>query len=329
MGWSNGERALAPYFYHYAATGLRRFLDMGRAMVHHTIGIDTGHKGGDSRHGGYHRHNQVHWRHNPGGTRQGGFRGWHNYYWMTGDPEVGRLALLEGIDAPANALTLNLKQPKGTWRIGQSYFSAVSSFLAHQCWITSGNWRYARAHRPIMKMYKDSGEKEQPVLSKWHFYKVVNGEPEGYQLGTNKGPISGYFLTYGGDDLMVEWASLTGDPIAVDAILLQGRLHGKHYANKRMATYHSPEYLYLAMAFLEPDNTDLPKLLENRLWHNQPGLKNFKNKGLKAPKEYKAATDWTRFNTYIYKKNGFSIHGAQCLEMIHLMRAMELIGKNP
>ncbi len=324
VGWSNGERAMAPYLYHYAAGGGRRFLDLGRAMVHHTIGIDTEHPGGDMKHGAYHRHNQVHWRHNDAGTRQGGYRGWHNYYWLTGDTEVGRLLLAEGIDSPAQRTMMNLDAPDTDLRIGYDYQHCASHLLAHCCWITTGDWRYARAHPAIVKLWKAAGDEGKATQEGWVFFSLKDGEPVGYKLA-KAGPQLGYWLTYGGDDLCLEWAALTGDPNAVDAILLQGRFHGKGgIPNGPEPLYHSPEALYLGVAHLEPNHSELKHLLQQRLWANS-NLKRFRDHGLKTTGEYKSAEDWDRYGTYLYRKNGFSIHGAQGLEVLHLMRAMELL----
>lgn len=328
VGWSNGERALAPYLYHYAAGGGRRFLDLGRAMVHHTIGIDTEHPGGDMKHGAYHRHNQVHWRHNDAGTRQGGYRGWHNYYWLTGDPEVGRLMLLEGVDSPAQRTVMNLLPETKEPSVNYDYQGCASHLLAHCCWITSGDWRYARAHPALIKLWKICGEEGKTSQPGWVFIKVKDGEPAGYKLA-QPGPQLGYWLTYGGDDLCLEWAALTGDPNAVDAILLQGKFHGKgDIPNGPEALYHSPEALYLGLAYLEPGHPELKRLLAQRLWANS-SLKRFREKGLTTTGDYKSAEDWDRYGTYLYGKNGFSIHGAQGLEVLHLMRAMELLKAEP
>ncbi|KKK96402.1 hypothetical protein LCGC14_2663120, partial [marine sediment metagenome] len=328
VGWSNAERALAPYFYHYAAGGGRRFLDLGRAMVHHTIGIDTEHPGGDDKHGGYHRHNQVHWRHKGAGTRQGGFRGWHNYYWMTGDPEVGRLILREGIDSPAQRSQMDLRVERKSLTVGYDYQHCASHMLAHMCWITTGDWRYARAHRPIVKLWKICGERGQATRRGYLFFKVTDGEPVGYRLA-GKGPQLGYWLTYGGDDLLLEWASLTGDPIAVDAILLQGKFHGTGSTARGVRSmYNSPEALYLGLAFLQPDHPHLKRLLTGRLWSHS-NLAKFRAKGLKTTGRYKSAEDWDRYGTYMYRKNGFSIHGAEGLEVLHLMQAMALLKMSP
>ena len=328
VGWSNAERALAPYFYHYAAGGGRRFLDLGRAMVHHTIGIDTEHPGGDDRHGGYHRHNQVHWRHLGAGTRQGGYRGWHNYYWLTGDPEVGRLILDEGLDSPAQRTIMDLRPHRKKLQIGYDYQHCASHLLAHVCWITTGDWRYARAHRPVVKLWRIAGDQSSRTRSGWVFFGVKDGEPTGYRLG-KPGPQVGYWLTYGGDDLLLEWASLTGDPNAVDAMLMQGRFHGRgELKNGPAQLYHSPEALYLGLAFLQGDHPHLKRLLLRRLWQH-PNLKRFRQKGLIPSGVYTSAEDWDRYGAHLYWKNGFSIHGAQGLEVLHILRAMELLGISP
>ncbi|HUT36041.1 MAG TPA: hypothetical protein VNE39_21315 [Planctomycetota bacterium] len=328
VGWSNGERAMAPYLYHYAAGGGRRFLDLGRAMVHHTIGIDTEHPGGDMKHGAYHRHNQVHWRHNDAGTRQGGYRGWHNYYWLTGDPEVGRLMLLEGLDSPAQRTMMDLRVENKDVRVGYDYQHCASHLLAHCCWITTGDWRYARAHPAIVKLWKTAGQEGKATQQGWVFFDLKDGEPTGYKLA-KPGAQLGYWLTYGGDDLCLEWAALTGDPNAVDAVLLQGKLHGKgSIPNGPEPLYHSPEALYLGLAYLDPNHTELKRLLQQRLWANT-NLKRFREKGLTTTGDYRSAEDWDRYGTYLYRKNGFSIHGAQGLEVLHLVRAMELLKSEP
>ncbi|MGB2824171.1 MAG: hypothetical protein WBF17_24570, partial [Phycisphaerae bacterium] len=328
VGWSNGERALAPYLYHYAAGGGRQFLDLARAYVHHTIGIDTEHPGGDDRHGGYHRHNQVHWRHKGAGTRQGGYRGWHNYYWLSGDPEVGRLIISEGLDSPAQRTIMDLRAGKKELHIGYDYQHCASHLLAHVCWITTGDWRYARAHGPIVKLWWIAGDQSSPTRQGWVFFRVKDGQPTGYRLG-KPGPQLGYWLTYGGDDLLLDWAALTGDPNAVDAILMQGKFHGTgRLKDGPGQLYHSPEALYLGLAFLQPDHPHLGHLLEARLWRH-PNLKRFRQNGLKTDGTYKSAEDWDRYGAHLYWKNGFSIHGAQGLEVLHLIRAMELLGVQP
>jgi len=280
------------------------------------------------KHGAYHRHNQVHWRHNDAGTRQGGYRGWHNYYWLTGDPEVGRLIIQEGIDSPAQRTMMNLQAEDKDLRIGYDYQHCASHMLAHVSWITTGDWRYARAHPAIIKLWKIAGQEGKATQQGWVFFTVKDGAPVGYALA-KPGPQLGYWLTYGGDDLCLEWAALTGDPNAVEAILLQGRLHGRGAAaNEPLALYHSPEALYLGLAFLDPNHTELRRFLGLRLW-GHPGLRRFRERRLSTTGQYASAEDWDRYGTYLYRKNGFSIHGAEALEVLHLIRALELLNLEP
>lgn len=319
VGWSNGERAMAAYLYHYAAGGGRRFLNLGRAMVHHTIGIDVEHEGGDiiknyyTMIGTYHRHNQVHWRHDgAGSTRQGGYRGWHNYYWLTGDPEVGRLALKMGIDAPSQQIP---------WLICD-YQSTASQSLAHWCWITSGDWKHARFHRGLCRLWEICGEEGRPIKGGWYGIKITNHEPSGFKLA-GKGPLGGYWMTYGGDDLVAEWASLTGDPHAVNALLLQGRLH-----KGGGAVYHSPEAMYMALAYLHPRHPKLKGYLEKRLWMT-PGLKAFRDGKRKSREHYDSAGQWSGLGSYCFGKNGFSIYAAQAVEVLYTLHALKHLAGDP
>ena len=117
--------------------------------------------------------------------------------------------------------------------------------------------------------------------------------------------------------MLLDWASLTGDPAAVDAILLEGRLH-----TGQVSSYHSPEALYLAMAYLDPKHPKLKGFLDRRLWV-APNLKRFRDRKLKAPAVFKSAEHWDGFGTALYGKNGFSILGAQGLEVLHTMLALE------
>ena len=322
VGWSNGERALAPYFYHYAAGGGRRFLDLGRAMVHHTLGIDVEHRGGDaggraSPIGAYHRHTQVHWR-SEGGTRQGGYRGWHAYYWLTGDPEVGQQALEYGIDAPANRRVMDITAQQPLPSVSQDYQASAPHSLAHWCWITSGDWRYARAHHAISRLWVICGEQGKAPKNGWVFFQVKDNEPVGYTVG-DPGPMGGYWHTYGEDDLLLDWISLTGDPAAVEVILQQGKLH-----KGDTALYHSPEAFYVALAALQPTHPELKGWLEKRLWMHAD-LKSFQNKKSKTTGVYKSAEEWSGYGVYLYGKNGFSIHGAEGLEILLLMKAQEIL----
>jgi hypothetical protein len=212
--------------------------------------------------------------------------------------------------------------------IGYDYQHCASHLLAHVCWITTGDWRYARAHRPVVSLWRIAGREGRATRRGWVFFRVQDGQPTGYRLA-ERGPQLGYWLTYGGDDLLLDWAALTGDPQAVDALLDQGKLHGTGATAKGVTyLYHSPEALYLGLACLDPKHPHLKRLLQQRLWRH-PSLKRFRQKDLKTTGVYASAEDWDRYGTYLYRKNGFSIHGAQGLEVLHLMRAMEILKMEP
>jgi hypothetical protein len=323
VGWSNGERAVAPHMYHYAAGGGRRFLENGRAFVHHTIGIDMEHRGGDagpgaSRMGAYHRHTQAHWR-SEGGTRQGGYRGWAAYYWLTGDREVGSQSLEYGVDAPANAQLMSLAANNPTPNILQDNQGSSVTSLAHWNWITSGDWRYARAHHAIARLWEIAGEKGQVPQNGWVFFQVQNNEPVNYTL--TPGGIGGYWLTYGEDDVLLDWISLTGDKAAINAILHQAKTHGGG-----TQIYHSPEALYLAMAALQKDNANVKGWLDQRMGMH-PGLFRFRDSNLKAPASYASAEAWANFGTACTGKNGISIFFAEGYEMLLLLKAQQVLEK--
>ena len=72
----------------------------------------------------------------------------------------------------------------------------------------------------------------------------------------------------------------------------------------------------------------LKRLLKGRLWLH-PNLSRFRERGHRTDGRYESARDWDRYGTYIYRKNGFSIHGAEAIEVLHLMRAMQLLGQDP
>jgi len=322
VGWSNGERALAPYLYLYAAGGRRKLLDMPRPYVHHTLGIDTEHRGGEYRHGNYHRHDQVHWRErNPQTPRQSGYRAWHVYHWLTGDPEVRRLALSAGIDAEAyrHNMDLRAETKNATLKLGGN-LSAVHH-LANMCWMTTGDWRYARAHHAIAAF--TARQREQGRGIAWGTpITVAGGEPKEIVLG-KPGGLAGYWFTYGADDLLLDWVSLTGDPAAVRAILAEGKIHSGAYSS-----YHSPEAFYLALAYLDPKHPKLKSFLNRRLWMT-PNLRRFRDAKRKAPDAYTSAEHWHGFGTSLYGKNGFSIWAAQGLEALHTILAMERLGIEP
>jgi hypothetical protein len=326
LGWSNGERALQSYFFHYAAGGGRRFLDLGRTFVHHTIGIDTEHAGGDAWAGGYYRHNQVHWRHWPN-TRQGGYRGWHAFYWLTGDPEVGRLCIVEGADSPANSLTLDLAATRAEPSVGSDPQHAANYTVATCCWITTGDWRFARAHHAMAKLPALCIAQDKDFIGGWNFYRVdKDGEPADYQLcESGTGTLAtGYFFTYGGDDQLVDWAALTGDPAAVDAII---GLLNRHNASAFQG-YHSPEGLYVGAALLTHD----PRV-RGFLQHRYPMLgpiEKFRIENRKSPVTYKSANEWADLGgNILFFKNGLSIQGAQAYEFLYWAFANELLAKDP
>jgi hypothetical protein len=326
-GWSNGERGLCTYFYQYAATGDRSFMDMGRTMTHHCIGIDTEHEGGDYPHGSYARHDQVHWREwDPIECRQGGYRGWHNYVWLTGDPEVRSLALSAGIDAASNRRNMDVANPETAMvKIGGNM--TANNLLAHMCWITTGDWRYARAHHAIAQATEHYASLGQSIVYLHELQVGKSGEIDVATLpaGTPGGQ-EGYWYTYGGDDLLLEWIMLSGDPAAVGATLQLAR--GAVPGIGQYAIYHQPEALLAAVAYLEPTNPHLATALQYRI-NLIPAIGYFIRDKTKAPSTFTNADDWANLNTYYYGKNGWSILGCMAQEALHIMAATEHIESKP
>jgi hypothetical protein len=325
-GWSNGERALCSYFYQYVATGDRAFIDMGRAMTHHCIGIDTEHEGGDYPHGSYARHDQVHWREwDPMECRQGGYRGWHNYAWLTGDPEVRRLALSAGIDAASNRRNMDVANPnEAVLKIGDNQSS--NQMLAHMCWITTGDWRYARAHHAVAQATEHYSSMSVGIPAPYELRVPKSGVIDCAQLPASGVGQTGYWFTYGGDDLLLEWIQLTGDGAAVGAVLQEARMVVPAIGN--YAIYHQPEALLLAAAYLDPANPHLVTALHHRQGLI-PALGYFLRDKTKAPEGYQSADHWANYNTNLYGKNGWSIYGCMGQEMLQVMAAFEHLESKP
>ncbi|MCK6472699.1 MAG: hypothetical protein L6R28_13225 [Planctomycetes bacterium] len=322
-GWSNGERALAPYFWHYAAGAGRRFLDNGRAYVHHTIGLDVEHEGGDYLFGNYHRHDQVHWREqNPETSRQSGYRGWHAYHWLTGDPEIKRLALNTGIDADAYQKNMAIRPATRPAKVKMGVQMSSLHYLAYCCWVTSGDDRYARANHAVCKVTLEAARQDKML----YFTPCDvgdDGEPINYDLSGCKpgGAQVGYFYTYGGDDLLLEWASLTGDPAAVDAILALGKYHEDPKIRVSCSRVCSPEALYVGLALLDPKNPQLVEMVKAR----DPATPHITRGKFTTDGTYKSAEDWHKYGVWLYGKNAMSIVGANGLEFLHSILCYELM----
>jgi hypothetical protein len=326
-GWSNGERALCTFFYQYIATGERFFIDTGRPMVHHCMGIDTEHEGGDYPHGSYARHDQAHWREwDPIECRQGGYRGWHNWAWLTGDPEVRRLAISAGIDAASNRRNMDVADPnEAVLKIADNM--TANHLLATMCWISTGNSRYARAHHAISQATEHYASLGQQIPYLYELHVPKSGEIDVNTLPPSvSGGQSGYWYTYGGDDLLLDWIMLTGDTSAVNALLQEGRTTVPGIGN--YALYHQPEALLLGIAYLEPTNPGILNALNHRLTL-VPALHYFARDKLKAPASYANANDWERHSVAYYQKNGWSIFGCMAQEALHIMAAIEHLESKP
>jgi hypothetical protein len=327
-GWSNGERGLCTYFYQYVASGDRFFLDTGRSMVHHTIGIDAEHEGGDFPHGSYARHDQVHWREwDPEECRQGGYRGWHNYAWLTGDPEVRSLMISAGSDAASNRRNMDVSDPdKSSFKVGGNM--TANQQLAHWCWVSTGDWRYARAHHAVAQLseYYCSLAQGIPYMTEFHANNKGELMEAGAMPASGPGSQQGYWYTYGGDDLLLDWTMLTGDPAAVGALLQESRQTVPGIGN--FAIYHQPEAMLVAIAYLEPTNPGLPGALQHRLGLI-PGLHYWEKDKRKSPERFANAQEWDGYNAYQYGKNGWSIYGCMAQESLHILAALEHLESKP
>ncbi|MHC4716084.1 MAG: exo-rhamnogalacturonan lyase family protein [Planctomycetota bacterium] len=257
VGWSNGERQPAGYLYHFLAGGHRRALDLGHQTVLHTIGFDVEHPGGDNNTGMCHRHSQVHWG-TGGGPRQAGWRGWYTHYWLTGHNEILRsLKELHFVPYGVHRLATRAKWP---WHhsfhpdtlllpetTGNVHVEAQHNTPFHVMnllrWITTGEKRYVRFHDGIMAFWKKNpyveadGKRTAPAgfAADWR-----TGRPAASPAGARPAKSDpddpaapGYnvyrWSTYGGPELVTDWAMLTGSPEAVDVILA----FGDYYASEK------------------------------------------------------------------------------------------------
>ena len=253
VGWTNGERQLMSYFAHYLMGGSRRALDIGHQTALHTIGIDIEHDGGDDNTGMPHRHNQIHWG-DEGGPRQAGWRGWYIDYWLTGNPEMLRSIkelhfLPYGIHSNPSAArwpwheswspaSLQVaKDEKKVFVVGAPSEGPAFHWMNFMRWQTSVEAAYGRyldalmAHWAVNPYVEKDGKQEAP---EGFFMAPATCQPLGYDEKDVKLPprnaqepskpnyITYYFGTYGGSELVSEWAQLTGSKEAVDVILAFG-----------------------------------------------------------------------------------------------------------
>jgi hypothetical protein len=217
-------------------------------------------------------------------------------------------------------MDVRASQKEAKVNIGSS--QASLHYMAYCCWVTSGEHHYARANHAICRIVKEASEKNRKLRTS--FTIGPDGEPRDYDLSkrpSGDGSRRGYFYTYGGDDLLLEWASLTGDPEAVDAILVLGKYHEKPEVRRERRSYHSPEALYVALAFLQPENPEVYKMLKSR----GVGTKRITQRNMTTDGNYKSAKDWHRYNVWLYGKNAMSIRGAGGLEFLHRILGFEII----
>ncbi|MCB1866936.1 MAG: hypothetical protein KDG50_16090 [Chromatiales bacterium] len=326
FGWVNGERAVEAWPYHYAAGGGRRYFDFARAAVHHTLGIDAEHPGGDDLAGSFHRHNQVHWRHNEINTRMGGARGWYAYYWLSGDRMVEQMLGSVGPDSPARIQRIDLREATPNPVVGYDYQDCADHTLVHLAWITTGDPRYARAHPGLVRLWKHAAEAGVSTARTAVRMTIEGDEPKGFELDPSIGPLNHYWFTYGCDDFLLDWAALAGDAAATDALLALGR---KFWLDRTpVFLYQSAEALYLALAALTADSR-LPARF-SALRHQRRGLG---IAGLAGPDTrtvdsgqagYRDGADWVSRGVWVYGKNGIQINAAGARETLLLARAQEL-----
>jgi PcRGLX-like protein central beta sandwich domain/PcRGLX-like N-terminal RIFT barrel domain len=250
QGWSNGERLMPAYLWHYMASGTRRAMDMGMQMAIHNMGFDIEHEGGEWPTGKPHRHNQVHWG-DEGGPRQAGWRGWYAAWWLFGHNEIMR-GIQEAHPMPMGiAKNSNVArwpwhtsrpkqkgwyiQPGDTQVFVHGSQGTPFTYMNLMRWMTTGEDEFVRftdriAQAYTKNMYVQKGKKKKNAdgylfsLADGSFIPRERQKPEPFDFENVVKPnfFHYYFTSYGGVTILSEWAQLTGSTAAIDCLLYTG-----------------------------------------------------------------------------------------------------------
>ncbi|NRA37736.1 MAG: hypothetical protein HRU15_06325, partial [Planctomycetes bacterium] len=373
-GWTNAERMIPGYMMYYIASGSQKNFDLGHQLVYHSIGFDIEHAGGDAKTGGPHRHNQVHWGAD-GGPRQAGWRGWYYHYWLTGNPEVWRcieelhptpmaISDYSGIAKwPYQRSTSSDRwYPKQTW--DKAYlFTDCDSTPFHMMNLlrfqTTGDIEYVRYMELLMhvwgeNIYFSKGGKETSVNLHLDLTKapetgvisdvsIASPHKADFKMAPQQKDevvtprVKGYYhSTYGGCEIMAEWAQLSGSSRAIKALLLFGDyyaenekaridLHASKESKNLMQLYKSFEAL--APAYMLLRQKTHPERVKRwrdamlyRTFHWRWGSPDkFKvDNILDDPLQYTAAS-WHKTGINVYGQNGFKIWSGTAMSSIYTL----------
>ncbi|KKL22868.1 hypothetical protein LCGC14_2431090, partial [marine sediment metagenome] len=290
----------------------------------HTIGIDLEHPGGDDNIGCGHRHSQVHWRSPGTEPRQNGHRGWFVDYWMTGNPEIRRILMevfmplgyksLDYLPTPGpgpDAVQICMKGSAYNYPLLLAYLTDLNPvWIKHHKAIDEAIGRIAASGRSIPYNRGRGG------IATWTRGKIE-------KLNTAPGKIGGYWLTYSGDDRLIDHTSLFGYAGSVRAVKAWGdSFFGPGHRPPSMSSYHSPEAGYAGYYLL----TGNPRVLtgfaaRGRLY----GFEKVTGQPIRWDSYTVNATaeQWHGLIGQGYGKNGFKIAAANIYEAIYALAAYE------
>ncbi len=316
VGWTNGERASLAYYYHFAASGAEQYLHLGHAMTLHNIGIDLEHPGGDMYPGTPHRHNQVHWN-SQGGERQAAVRAWLVDYWMTGHPEIRRILF---------DVYLPLHRPapgNGPDQVLVAYRGRAENYPNLMAYLTDLDPIWIKHHKAIDWAVYEAVTQCQ-TLPKGRYKGGMMTWQDGYiQLAnTRPGLLQGYWLTYGSDDRLTDYASLFGYDVTLKAL----RAFGDSFLSQgnkppKLNRYHSPEYGYTGYYFLTQNSRVLQEL--GKRWKKERRSTSGKPLTWDSYTVKGTAQQWHKLIKKAYGKNGFKIQAANIVENIFGFAAFE------
>ena len=135
---------------------------------------------------------------------------------------------------------------------------------------------------------------------------------------TSRAPVAtGYWLTYGGSDIMIEYASLTGDADAIGALIAVGK-QSLRYPKSNRRTYWTSEGISGVMFLLSSN----PDYIRREIRRNQRFFA-FRGK----PRKHYSAAEWDRaagdLRGKIYNRNGASIAFPQAVYLLYVMNALD------
>ncbi|ETW94322.1 MAG: hypothetical protein ETSY1_35425 [Candidatus Entotheonella factor] len=316
VGWTNGERASLAYYYHFAAGGAEKYLHLGHAMSLHNIGIDLEHPGGEMYPGTPHRHNQVHWN-SPGSERQAAVRAWLVDYWMTGHPEIRRILF---------DLYLPLHRPasgNGPDPVLVAYRGGAENYPNLMAYLTDRDPIWIKHHKGIDWATYEAVSQGQ-TLPKGRYKGGMMTWKNGYikLQNTRPGKLQGYWLTYGSDDRLTDYASLFGYEVTLKALRAFGdSFLGKGNTAPKLNRYHSPEYGYTGYYLLTRNQRVLQEL--SKRWQKERRSTPGKPLVWDSYGVQGTAEQWHKLTKKGYGKNGFKIQAANIVENILGFAAFE------